>query len=230
MSKLTWDNVGEHFYETGVSHAAVYIVQPDGTYANGFAWNGITSISENPEGAETTDVYADNIKYLSMRSVEKYGATIEALDRPKEFAVCDGSGVAIPGLSIGQQSRKKFGYTYQTQIGNDHSAEYGYKIHLIYGATTSPSEQSYTTVNDSSETVTFSWEIDTDAIPVEGRKPVSAITIDASKCDPDDLAQLADALYGTDTELAYLPLPAEVIAILGARPYDDLYPAEDLYP
>lgn len=231
MSRLVWDNHGEHFYETGVSHCAYYVAQPNGTYGEGRVWNGITSISENPTGAESTDLYADNIKYLALRSAETYESTIEAYHRPDGFGVCDGVGGAIPGLGLGQQPRKRFGYTYQTLIGNDTLKEdYGYLLHIVYGATASPSEKSYSTVNDSPEAVTFSWEINTTPVVLDGHKPTATVTVDSTLADQNSLAELMDILYGTDEIAARLPSLTEVIAIMGVRPSNDLYPANDLYP
>lgn len=224
MSKIIWDGNGDRTYETGVRNGVLYPIQSDGKYSKGFAWNGLTGITESPSGAETTPLYADDIKYLNLVSAEELGATIEAYTYPKEFEECDGSAEISPGVNIGQQSRKTFGLCYRTVIGNDIDGEaYGYKIHLLYGATASPSERAYQTINDSPEAITFSWEVKTTPVNVTGHKPTASITIDSTKVDPTKLAVLEAVLYGTDpgddpqqdpgTD-ARLPLPDEIVAIL----------------
>lgn len=210
MTKLIWDAVGEKFYETGVDHGVLYPVDDSGAYPKGVVWNGLTGITESPSGADPTDLYADNIKYASMRAAETFGATIEAYTYPDEFAVCDGSAAIVPGVNIGQQGRKAFGLSYRTNVSNDISVE-GYKLHLIYGATASPSDRGYTTINDSPDAITFSWEITTNPINVTGFKPTSILTIDSLKVDPEKLKTFEDILYGTDENEARLPLPEEVI-------------------
>lgn len=196
--KIQWDASGEHKYETGVDHAVLYPIDENGDYSNGYAWNGISSVNESPSGAEATPVWADNIKYLNLYSAEEFGATIEAYTYPDEFAECDGSAESAPGVYIGQQSRKTFGLAYRSRIGNDTMGdEYGEKIHLIYGAKASPSQRSYSTVNDSPEAATMSWELTTTPIAVSGMKPTSLITIDSTKTDAAKFEQLKQILYGT---------------------------------
>ena len=184
------------------------------------AWNGLTAVTESPDGAEANAIYADNIKYASLRSAETFGATIEAYTFPDEFIPCDGGVGDISGVVFGQQSRSKFGFSYRTQIGNDVKQDAGYKLHLVYGATASPSEKSYETINDSPEAMTFSWEIDTDPVSVEGHqelKPVASITIDSTKVDKKKLAALEDALYGNSNGEPTLPLPGEVYTMMQAK-------------
>ncbi len=219
MSKLKWDQAGEKFYETGVSNGVLYPLT-NGAYPEGVAWNGLTAVNENPSGAEATPLYADNIKYLNLMSAEEFGATIEAYTYPDEFGVCNGEAELATGVSIGQQARKLFGLSYQTKIGNDQNNDLGYKIHLIYGALAAPSEKAYATINDSPEAITFSWEISTTPVEVEGFKPTASLVIDSTKVDADALTRLKNVLYGTDgsqgTEgtTARLPLPDEVLSII----------------
>ena len=227
VGKLVWDKTGERWYETGTDHGVLYPVKDDGTYDAGVVWNGLTAVTEQPGGAEETALYADDIKYASLRSAETFGATIEAYTYPDEFAMCDGSAEPTPGVYIGQQGRKSFGFSYRTQIGNDTSQESddGYKLHLVYGATASPSEKAYATINDSPEAITFSWEITTNPVNVTGHKPTALITIDSRKCDPEALAALEEILYGKDPTgpetgdgvAARLPLPDEVITTLSTE-------------
>jgi len=213
MSKLEWDKTGERLYETGVDRAVLYPVK-DGIYPQGYAWNGVTAVTESPSGAESTALYADNIKYLNLMSNEEFGATLEAYTYPDEFAECDGSADLATGVRIGQQVRKTFGLSYRTQLGNDtEQADHGYKLHLIYGAIASPSERAYATINDSPEAITFSWELTTNPVSVTGYKPTSLITIDSTKVDATQLAALEDILYGTDDAEARLPLPDEVASL-----------------
>ena len=218
MAKLVWDQAGERLYETGTDHGVVYPQDNSGAYPKGYAWNGLTSVSESPSGAEPTDLWADNIKYLSIRSAEEFGATIEAYTYPDEFAVLDGSAELTDGVMIGQQTRKAFGFCYRSRVGNDiQFEEHGYKLHLIYGCTVSPSEKAYQTINDSPEAITFSWEMTTTPVAVTGYKPTASMTIDSTKFTGDKagfLQDLEDVLYGTATEDARLPLPDEVLAIL----------------
>ena len=214
MSKLTWDNAGERLYETGVKQAALY-VQENGAYPKGVAWNGITAVTESPSGAEATALYADDTKYLSLVSAEEFGATIEAYMYPDEFAECDGSASIATGVTIGQQKRKTFGLAYKTTLGNDvESNDYGYKLHLIYGALAAPSEKAYATINDSPEAITFSWEVTTTPVSVAGHKPTSLITIDSTKANKTKLAALEAILYGTEEKEARLPLPDEVATLM----------------
>ena len=214
MSKLTWDASGERLYETGVKQGVLYVMGSNG-YDNGVAWNGLTAITESPSGAESTPLYADDIKYLDLRSTEEFGATIEAYTYPDEFAACDGSASLADGVSIGQQARKMFGLCYRTTVGNDtDGTDHGYKLHLIYGATASPSEKAYETINDSPEAITFSWEITTTPVSVTGFKPTASITIDSTKADPTCLAALEEKLYGGESTEPTLPLPDEVKTIM----------------
>lgn len=214
MAKLAWDRTGERFYETGVDRGVLYLPDSRGAYVNGVAWNGLVSVSESPSGAEPNAQYADNIKYLNLFSAEEFGATIEAFTYPDEFAQFDGLGVPTPGVAVGQQSRRGFGLSYRSKVGNDIDGDdYGYKIHLIYGAMASPSEKAYNTVNDSPEAITFSWEISTTPVAVTGMKPTSIITIDSTKVDATTLAALEDILYGTTGVDPALPLPDTVITM-----------------
>lgn len=217
MSKIVWDKTGERIYETGVDHGVLYPADNEGTYPVGVAWNGLIGISESPSGAEPNPIYADNIKYLNLMSAEEFGATIEAYTYPDEFEACDGSAEIAPGVKIGQQTRKTFGLSYRTLIGNDvDSQDHGYKIHLIYGAQASPSERAYATINDTPEAITFSWEVTTTPVEVEGFKPSASITIDSTTVDETNLKALEDILYGTEVEEARLPLPDEVVTIIGS--------------
>lgn len=215
MSKIVWDKVGERFLETGVDHAVLYPQDSKGAYPKGVAWNGITGITESPSGAEANDIYADNIKYATLRSAETFGATIEAYTSPAEFAACDGSAEIASGVVLGQQARNPFGLSYRTLIQNDTASEEddAYKLHLVYNATASPSERSYATVNDSPEAITLSWEITTTPVDVDGFKPASTITIDTSKVDATKLKTLEDILYGTEEAEPRLPLPDEIVGI-----------------
>lgn len=215
MTALVWDQTGERFYETGVEHGVLYIPN-NGVYDTGFAWNGLTTVTESPSGAEATALYADNIKYLNLLSYEEFGGTIEAYTYPDEFAQCDGTAVPSPGVAIGQQIRKAFGLSYCTKMGNDEdSTEYGHKLHLIYAALAAPSEKAYTTINDTPEAISFSWAFTTTAVPVTGMKPTALITIDSTKVDAGNLATLEQALYGTVGTDPRLPLPDEIITMFG---------------
>lgn len=215
--KLVWDAVGERLYETGVDHGVLYIPNAAGVYDTGFAWNGLTTVTESPSGAEATPLYADNIKYLNLISVEEFGATIEAFTYPDEFAQCDGSATPEEGIAVGQQTRKAFGLSYRTQVGNDlDGSDAGYKLHLVYGATAAPTEKAYATINDTPEAITFSWEITTTPVAVTGLKPTSVITIDSTKVDSAGLLALEALLYGTTTPTPTepsLPLPDAVLAL-----------------
>ena len=214
MAKLVWDESGKRIYETGVQKGVLYVQNESGLYPKGVAWNGLTAVTESPSGAEATPLYADDIKYLELRSAEEFGATIEAYTYPEEFEACDGSASLAKGVSIGQQDRKAFGLCYRTVVGNDvQGNSHGYKLHLIYGAVASPSEKAYATVNDSPEAVTFSWEITTTPVEVEGFKPTASITIDSTKVDAEKLAELEKKLYGDTSTEAQLPLPSEVKTI-----------------
>ena len=216
MAKLIWDKVGERFYETGVSNCALYVYD-DGAqdFGAGVAWNGITSITETPSGAEANPIYADNIKYLSLLSAEEFGASIEAYTYPEEFEECDGSAAIAPGVMVGQQARKKFCIAYKTIKGNDiQNDAYGYKLHLIYNCNAAPSERAYSTINDSPEAIAFSWEISTTPVAVTGHKPTSILTIDSAKVDAGKLATLEEALFGGDSTEAKILMPDEVLAML----------------
>lgn len=212
MAPLTWDEVGERLYETGVDHGVLYLPDSGGAYVDGVAWNGLTSVSESPSGAEANAQYADNIKYLNLISAEQFGATIEAFTYPDEFAQFDGLATPTPGVNVGQQARKTFGLSYRSRIGNDlEGDDYGYKLHLVYGAQAAPSEKAYNTINDSPEAITFSWEIATTPVAVPGMRPTSILTIDSTKVSPSVLADLEDMLYGGVATDPQLPLPSVVI-------------------
>lgn len=216
MEKIVWDQTGERLYETGVKNGVLY-VQENGTYPKGVAWNGLTAVTESPSGAEPTALYADDTKYVNLVSAEEFGATVEAYTYPDEFAECDGSASIADGVYIGQQNRKTFGLSYKTTVGNDvNNNNHGYKLHLIYGAVASPSEKSYSTINDSPDAITFSWEISTTPVNVTGHKPTALLTIDSTKVDPAKLAKLEAVLYGSSEADARLPLPDEIVSILTA--------------
>ena len=219
MSRITWDNTGERLYETGVKMGVLYPIQSDGAYSKGVAWNGLTAVTESPSGAEATALYADDIKYLNLMSNEEFGATIEAYTYPDEFAECDGSASLAKGVTIGQQKRKTFGLCYRTSLGNDvDGTDHGYKLHLVYGCLAAPSEKPYSTINDSPEAITFSWEVSTTPVNVANFKPTSQITIDSTKANAEKLAALEDVLYGTEgaepTTGPRLPLPDEVATLM----------------
>ena len=217
--KIKWDQAGQHYYETGVEKGVLYVYK-NGAYGDGVAWNGLTAVTESPSGAENTPLYADNIKYLNLLSVEEFGATIEAYTYPDEFADCDGSAAIATGVMVGQQKRYPFGLTYVTKLGNDTDGnDHGYKLHIIYGAMAAPTEKAYATINDSPEAITFSWELTTTPVEVPGFKPTACITIDSTKANADDLAKLEDILYGKDATTdpvaaavaPRLPLPTEIM-------------------
>lgn len=222
--KLVWDKTGEHFYETGVKNGVLYPMSASGTYPKGVAWNGLTAITESPSGAEATALYADDIKYLNLMSNEEFGATVEAYTYPDEFAECDGSASLTEGVYIGQQARKTFGLCYRTTLGNDSKGnDYGYKLHIIYGAMASPSEKAYSTINDSPDAITFSWELSTTPVAVANFKPTASLTIDSTKVDPEKLAKLEEILYGKDgtgednsvgAVDPRLPLPDEIATLM----------------
>lgn len=214
MPALVWDQVGERFYETGVDHGVLYIPDDLGVYAEGVAWNGLTTVTETPSGADSNPQYADNIKYLNLISAEEFGGTIEAFTYPDEFAQCDGTAVPVPGVSVGQQSRKMFGLSYRTKKGNDvEGTDFGYKLHMIYGAQAAPSEKAYATINDSPEALAFSWAITTTPAPVTDHKPTSLIVVDSTVVAAAELLALETALYGDAVAVAHLPTPDEVIAM-----------------
>ena len=215
MSKIVWDAIGEHTFETGVRNGVLYLKDAEGAYSNGVAWNGLTSVSESPEGAEPTDLYADDIKYLSLMSAENFKATIEAYTYPVEFEECDGSATIAKGVVIGQQSRKPFGLCYRTAIGNDTDGnEHGYKLHIVYGCQASPSEKQYSTINDSPEAITFSWEVSTTPVNVTGKKPTATLIIDSTKADKAKLTALEAILYGAESTEPRLPLPDEIATLM----------------
>jgi hypothetical protein len=220
MTKLMWDRTGERMFETGVDRGVLYERDQAGEYTTGVAWNGLTTVTESPTGAESNPQYADNIKYLDLRSAELFGATIEAFAYPPEFAKYDGNGVPTPGVRVGQQNRRPFGFSYRTKIGNDvEGSDLGYKLHLVYGATASPSEKAHATINDSPEPITFSWEVSTDPVQVGTiggveYNPTASLEIDSTQVDPAKLATLEDILYGDADNDPALPLPADVIAMM----------------
>ncbi len=214
MSKLIWDEDSKRTYETGVSKGVLYPIQNDGKYSLGVAWNGLTAVTESPSGAEATPIYADDIKYLNLISAEEFGATVEAYTYPQEFEACDGSAEIQPGVCIGQQDRKKFGMSYRTVFGNNEKGNsYGYKLHLIYGATAAPSEKAYNTINDSPEAITFSWELSTTPVSVDNMKPTASVTIDSTKVNQEKLKILEGILYGSESSNPRLPLPDEIAEI-----------------
>ena len=216
MAKLVWDKIGERFYETGVKKGVLYPQAAGGTYPKGVPWNGLTAVTESPSGAEPTPLYADDIKYLNLMSVEEFGATVEAYTSPDEFAECDGRAAIAKGVSIGQQKRKAFGMSYVTTLGNDVDGNsHAYQIHLIYGAFAAPSEKAYASINDSPEAMTLSWELSTTPVEVPGFEPTASVTIDSRNVDPTKLAALEAVLYGSESEEARLPLPAEIITLVG---------------
>lgn len=215
MAKLVWDQTGDRFFENGVSKGVLFPMDKTG-YGKGVAWNGLTQVSESPEGADANDLWADNIKYASLRSTETLKLTIEAYTYPDEFAECDGTAEPTEGVKLGQQKRKMFGLCFRTNVGNDQESELGYKLHLIYGCFAAPSERGYETINDSPDAITFSWEVDCTPVDVAGYKPVSSITIDSLKVDATKLAALEDKLYGTASGEPELPLPSEVITMMNA--------------
>lgn len=216
MTALTWDQVGERFYETGVDHGVLFLPNEVGEYDEGYAWNGLTTVTESPSGAESNPTYADNIKYLNLLSLEEFGATVEAYTYPDEFGQCDGTATPEPGIYLGQQGRRSFGLAFRTLLGNDlDGTDHGYKLHLVYGALAAPSEKAYATINDSPEAITFSWEITTSPVAVTGHKPTALLVIDSTKVDPDALIALEEIIYGSVGDDARLPLPDEVIALVG---------------
>lgn len=221
MAILEWDKTGERLFETGVDHGVLYVSKDvvgendNSKYQNGVVWNGLTSVSNSPEGAEPTDLWADNIKYATLRSAETFGATIEAYTYPEEFEVCDGSATPKTGVHIGQQARKTFGFSYRTKVGSDIDTDANnYKIHVIYNATCSPSERSYETINDSPDAITLSWEVTTTPVNVTGYKPTSEIVIDVWKLSTASKNAIEGALYGTSSTAAYLPDPDDLLSLI----------------
>lgn len=215
MAMLVWDQEGQKVYETGTRKGVLYTKDTTGAYSKGYAWNGLTSVSLSPSGADATDLWADDIKYLSIRAAETMGGTIEAYTYPDEFMECDGSAEPAPGLVVGQQARKPFGFCYRSVLGNDSQGEsYGYKLHILYGCTASPSEKGYQTVNDSPEAITFSWEFDTTPVNVAGYKPTSYLCLNSVKIGAEKMKAIEDILYGTAEDEPRLPLPDEIINIV----------------
>lgn len=213
--RLTWDDTGKRLYETGVTQGVFYPQDDNGTYPKGIAWNGLTAVTESPEGAEPTPLYADDIKYLNLLSTEEFKATVEAYTYPDEFAECDGSGSLVEGVTISQQDRKPFGLSYRTSLGNDVKGnEYGYKLHIVYGCLAAPSEKAYATVNDSPEAITFSWEVSTTPVNVTGFKPTASLTLNSVKLGATKMKAIEDVLYGSSTAEARLPLPDEIKSII----------------
>lgn len=218
MAKLQWDQTGARLYETGVKNGVLYVQDAAGAYPKGVAWNGLTAVTESPSGAEATPLYADDTKYLELTSAEDFGATIEAYTYPEEFAACNGEAELVKGVKIGQQKRSAFGFSYRTTLGNDVQGDsYGYKLHIVYGAKAAPSERAYATINDSPEAITFSWEITTTPVAVDGFNPTAHIEIDSTSIDAGKLAALEAILYGGDDSEARLPLPSEIATIVGAE-------------
>ena len=213
--RLTWDDAGKRLYETGVKQGVLYPQDNNGAYPKGVAWNGLTAVTESPEGAEPTPLYADDIKYLNLLSTEEFKATVEAYTYPDEFAECDGSGSLVEGVTIGQQDRKTFGLSYRTSLGNDVKGnEYGYKLHIVYGCLAAPSEKAYATVNDSPEAITFSWEVSTTPVNVTGFKPTASLVLDSVKLGAAKMEAIEDVLYGSSAAEARLPLPDEIKSII----------------
>lgn len=224
MAQLVWDAVGEKIYETGIDHGVLYHADQTGAYNTGYVWNGLVSVTESPSGAEPQPQYADNIKYINITSAEEFGGTIEAFTYPEEFGLNDGSASPAAGVYVGQQSRKPFGFSYRTLVGNDlENTDYGYKLHLVWNAQANPSEKAYSTINDSPEATTFSWEFTTTGVGVGtvggvDYKPVSSVTIDSTKVDSDDLQALETILYGSENEEPRMPTPTEVITMFATSP------------
>lgn len=214
MSRLIWDAIGEKFYEMGTKMGALYPMKEDGSYENGVAWNGLTAVTESPSGAEETKLYADDIKYASLRSAEEYAYTIEAYTYPPEWEPCDGSAQVATGVTIGQQKRKGFGFSWVTTVGNDVSDEVGKKIHIAWNSTASPSEKSYASINDSPDAITFSWECSTSPVNVSGFRPTSHMEIDCSKLKAATVKAIEDKLWGTENAEATLPTPEEIITLV----------------
>lgn len=213
MATLVWDQIGQKVYEAGVDHGVLYLPDAGGAYVDGVAWNGLTTVTESPSGAEANAQYADNIKYLNLYSAEQFGATIEAYTYPDEFQEFDGLAIPTPGVAVGQQARGRFGLSYRTMIGNDLDEDAGYKIHLVYGCTASPSEKAYASINDSPDGVKFSWTITTIPVAVNGLRPTSVLTIDSTKVSADALADLEQILYGDVGVDPSLPTPDVVIGM-----------------
>jgi len=231
MAPLVWDQVGEREYETGVDHGVLYLPDGTGAYDTGVAWNGLTTVTESPSGADATPQYADNIKYLNLVAAEQFGGTIEAFTYPDEFAECDGTAEPKPGVRVGQQTRKPFGLCYRTRKGNDvEGTDFGYKLHLVYGALAAPAEKAYATINDTPEALTFSWTFTTTPVQVTGLKPAASLTIDSTEVAAADLAALEDILYGSALDDPRLPLPDEVLALFVTPPPAGMLSEDDELP
>lgn len=222
---LEWDKTGERSYESGVDHGVIYVegsvkstklTNEKYAYGKAAVWNGLTSVTDSPSGAEETALWADNMKYASLRSAEEYGGTIEAYQSPEEFDACDGTATPTPGVYIRQQERKTFGFVYRTNIGNDATSEAGHKYHLAWGLTASPSEQTHDTINDSPDATTLSWEYTSTPVNVTGYKPTSSMVIDTTKVDPEKVKALEEVLFGTESSDPWLPMPDDVIAIISS--------------
>ena len=224
MSKIEWDKTGERYYETGVSKGVLYPINAQGEYKPGVAWNGLTSVNESPDGADPNELWADNMKYAVLYSAETFGFTIEAYTYPSEWAECDGSAEPVPGLLIGQQKRKGFGFCYRTEKGNGTATESddGYLLHLIYNCMAQPSDRDYETINDSPDAIQFSWECTTTPIALEGYKPTATIVIDSAKVNSASLASLEEALYGTNSADPYMPTPAQILTLFGSDAYTEV--------
>ena len=215
MAKLVFDNVGDRLFETGVKNGVLFVMGDNGQYEKGVVWNGLTAVTEKPTGADPTNLYADDIKYVVLYGEEEFEATIEAYTYPAEFEACDGSAALVEGVSIGQQARKQFAFCYRTALGNDAKGQnFGYKIHIIYGCTAKPSEKAYSTINDSPEAVTFSWDVTTVPVPVNGMKPTASVVIDSTRVEAGKLKSLEDKLYGTETQESTLVLPNDIKTLL----------------
>ena len=215
MAKLVFNGVGDRLFETGVKKGVLYVMGDNGQYQNGVVWNGLTGVTEKPSGAETTNLYADDVKYVVIYGAEEFEATIEAYTYPEEFEQCDGSAVLSKGVNVGQQTRKTFAFCYTTSLGNDtQGQDFGYKIHIIYGCKAKPSEKSYSTINDSQEAVTFSWDVSTVPVPVEGMNPTATVVIDSTRLNQQKLKLIEDKLYGTESAEPTLPLPNEIKTLL----------------
>lgn len=216
MPKIEWDKTGERLYEAGVDRCVMYPRNDDGAYVGGVAWNGLVNVGENPSGAEANPIFADNIKYLNLISAEEFAANLEAYTYPEEFAICDGSAAIAAGVYVGQQTRRTFGLCYRTRIGNDISGtDYGYKLHLVYGCQATPSGKDYGTINDNPEAATMSWEINTTPVNVTGHKATAHLVVDSTKVSAEKLAALEDVLYGSENSEARMPMPDEVVSIVG---------------
>jgi len=236
VSRLKWDETGKRFYENGVDHGVLFVMGKNSTYSNGVPWNGLIAINESPSGAEANPLYADNVKYLNLIAAENFGATIEAFSCPEEFSVCDGAVAVVPGLKLGQQSRKMFGLCYRTKVGNDIAGiEYGYKLNFVYGCLAAPSERNHQTVNDTPETMTLSWTVTTTPIDVPGLKPTAHLVVDSRKTSSEVMSLLEDLIYGTefipgtsevdpvDAIDPHLPSPAAVLHLINeGTPYEEI--------